>query len=126
MACLALKNYKRAIEFLEQDFKFTQAAGEKSEEMGILGEANNQIGNFQKAVDYGDQALEMAKQKGDKSKQIDLSNMLGETSLGLEEMEKALDYFENGLDLAQRTKGGGYPLETELVAPEKPNFREKQ
>ena len=71
--------------------------------MGILeklGEANNQIGDFQKAVDYGGQALEMAKQNDDKSKQIGLLNMLGETCLGLEEMEKALDYFENGLDLA--------------------------
>ena len=56
----------------------------------------------------------MAKQNDDKSKQIGLFNMLGETCLGLEEMEKALDYFENGLDLAQRAKGG-HPLETELI-----------
>ena len=56
----------------------------------------NKLRDFQKAVDYGDQALEMAKQKDDKSKQIHVLNMLGETCLGLEEMEKALDYFENG------------------------------
>ena len=72
----------------------------------------NKLRDFQKAVDYGDQALEMAKQKNDKSKQVHLLNILGETCLRQEEMEKALDYFENGLDLAQRTKGG-HPLETE-------------
>ena len=78
-----------------------------------LGEANNQIGDFKKAIDYGDQALEMAKQKNDKSKQVHFFYMLSKTCLELEEMEKALDYFENGLDLAQRTKG--HPLETELT-----------
>ena len=59
------------------------------------------LGNFQKAIDYHELHLEIAKQLGDKTGESGASSNLGIAHQSLGNLKKAIDYFELHLKLAE-------------------------
>ncbi len=76
---------------------------ERSKTMSGLGKVHKDLGDYQQALDYIRQSLQIDEQTGDiKNKGADLGS-LGQTYSSLGEYEQAIDCYLQGLEIAEQT-----------------------
>ncbi|MEW6736427.1 MAG: tetratricopeptide repeat protein, partial [Acidobacteriota bacterium] len=116
---IAYKNlgeYRKAIEYYEQQLTITHEIGDRSGEgnaLGNLGNAYWSLGKYRKAIEYHEQALTVKREIGDRSSEGKVLTNLGNAYADLGDTHKAISYHEQALVIRRETgdrKGEGIDL----------------
>ncbi|PZS01271.1 MAG: hypothetical protein DLM69_05140, partial [Candidatus Chloroheliales bacterium] len=76
--------------------------GSRAAVIGNLGAVYDDLGEYDKAIEYSTRSLELAQQLGDRLVQAQSLISLGNVYFGLGEYDKAIEYFTHSLELAQQ------------------------
>jgi tetratricopeptide (TPR) repeat protein len=96
-------HYRDYIKWLEVGLKASQQLGIKQQigaDLGNLGIAYANLGEYQKAIEYYEQALQISLEIGYRLSERNHLGSLGNAYLGLGEYRKAIEYYEQALQIS--------------------------
>ncbi len=104
LACAALGEVRRAIEFYEQALEIHREIGDRRNEgnhLGNLGAAYYRLGEVRRAIGFYEQALEIDREIGDRRGEGADLGSLGNAYAALGEVRRAIAYYEQALEIAR-------------------------
>jgi tetratricopeptide (TPR) repeat protein len=104
IACGKLGEYRRAIEYHEQDLRIAREIGDHQGEgnaLGNLGLAYDSLGEYRRAIEYQEQRLKIAREIGDRQGEGQTLGNLGLAYFSLTEYRRAIEYHEQDLRIAR-------------------------
>jgi len=99
-----LGEYRRAIEYHEQDLRIAREIGDHQGEgnaLGNLGLAYDSLGEYRRAIEYQEQRLKIAREIGDRQGEGQTLGNLGLAYFSLTEYRRAIEYHEQDLRIAR-------------------------
>jgi tetratricopeptide (TPR) repeat protein len=99
-----LGEYRRAIEYHEQDLRIAREIGDHQGEgnaLGNLGLAYDSLGEYRRAIEYHEQRLKIAREIGDRQGEGQTLGNLGLAYFSLTEYRRAIEYHEQDLRIAR-------------------------
>ncbi|HEX8221491.1 MAG TPA: tetratricopeptide repeat protein [Chloroflexia bacterium] len=104
MACAALGETHKAIEYYEQSLEITREVGDRRGEGGVLGNlglAYSGLGETHKAIEYYEQHLQIAREIGHRRGEANALGNLGIAYSDLGETHKAIEHYERQLEITR-------------------------
>lgn len=99
-----LGNYRRAIEFHEQDLAIVREIGDRRGEarsLGNLGIAYDSLGDYRRAIEFHEQNKAIAREIGDRQGEARSLGNLGNAYLSLGEHRRAIEFYEQNNAIAR-------------------------
>lgn len=102
-AALSDESLQVAIEYLDQPLRDAPNTQTKARILTLLGYSQRALGDEEMALDFHEDALDIAREAGDRSCEIANLNHLSRTYVMLEDYEEAIDNGQRALILARQT-----------------------
>lgn len=91
-----------ALNYLDEPLRQAEGTQEKARILTILGYSQRALGQYERSIDFHQQALEMARRAGDRACEIANLNHLSRTCVAQQNYARAIDYSQRALILSRQ------------------------